>query len=77
MNLLINDYDAPKSVTDVSDAILEYNLFKQKHSGKHQLNVEMESLDYENIDNVITQNYLFSKTMSVCSSSCSCVMSHR
>jgi hypothetical protein len=64
MNLLIND-DQPKSVTDVSDAILEYNLFKAKHSGKHHPNVEMESLDYENIDNVLTQNYLFSKTMSV------------
>lgn len=66
MKLLINDYEPPKSVTDVSDAILEYNLFKQKHSGKHTTNVEMESLDYESIDNVLTQNYLFSKTMSVC-----------
>lgn len=67
-----DDYDenARRSVTDVSEQINEYNLFLSKNTNPNQpklhfQNAEMESLDYEPIDNALTQSTLLSKNMSV------------
>ena len=76
MHFAINDdeYDenARRSVTEVSEQINEYNLFLSKNTNpnqpkqqQHLQNAEMESLDYEPIDNALTQSTLLSKNMSV------------
>lgn len=61
--------NAKRSVTDVSEQINEYNLFLSKNTNpnqpkQHFQNAEMESLDYEPIDNALTQSTLLSKNMS-------------
>lgn len=73
MRFADDDYDenARRSVTDVSEQINEYNLFLSKNTNPNQpklhfQNAEMESLDYEPIDNALTQSTLLSKNMSVC-----------
>lgn len=64
-----NDQQARRSVTDVSDQIAEYTSFLLKNPNQPKMHVpnnEMESLDYEPIDNTLTQSALLSKNMSVC-----------
>lgn len=56
MEHIIND--PTKSVSDASDLLLEYENFRNRH----QQNQEMESLDYEAIENPLTHRYWFSKT---------------